>query len=190
MPTFFPLGCGSPLYSIAMTFRKSLILLLIFCWSISHRTPLCQVVIALSWAFPASLSLMLASLTWSIRHIVRACLMSSHIEPFYIYPLQLDSPFLSGGDFPSGVVFLHMFPCIDHRCVSLLGTSLFVPWHSSSPRFVTIKNFYSTVSPPHNPQDQRFTTSPHRDKPVMKYTSSTLVLSDIPSIWKVSGSRS
>ena len=42
------LGCGSPLYSIAMTFSKSLILLLIFCWPISLRTPSCQVVNALS----------------------------------------------------------------------------------------------------------------------------------------------
>jgi len=34
------LGCGSPLYSIAMTFSKSLILLLILCWPCSPRTPL------------------------------------------------------------------------------------------------------------------------------------------------------
>ena len=44
----FSLGCGSPLYSIAMTFRKSLILLFILCWPISLRTLLCQVVNALS----------------------------------------------------------------------------------------------------------------------------------------------
>ena len=39
MLTFSPLGCGSPLYSTAMTFRKSLILLLILCWPVSLRTP-------------------------------------------------------------------------------------------------------------------------------------------------------
>ena len=45
----------------------------------------CQVVIALLWVFPTSLSLMLASLTLIIIHIARACLMSSQAEPFYIY---------------------------------------------------------------------------------------------------------
>ena len=84
MLTFCPLGCGSLLYSISMTFRKSLILLLIFCWPISLRTPLCQVVSALSWAFPTLLSLTPASLTLSFIHIARAYLMSSHVEPFCI----------------------------------------------------------------------------------------------------------
>ena len=46
------------------------------------------------------------------------------------------------GDFPSSVVILHTCPCIKHRYVPLLGTSLFSPWHSSPPRFVAIKNFY------------------------------------------------
>ena len=32
----FPLGCGSPLYSITMTLRKSLILLLIFLMAFSQ----------------------------------------------------------------------------------------------------------------------------------------------------------
>ena len=44
----FPLGCGGPLYSIAMTLRKILILLLIFLLDFFPKTPLCQVVIALA----------------------------------------------------------------------------------------------------------------------------------------------
>ena len=47
--------------------------------------------------------------------------MQSH----FIYPLQLDSLFLPGGDFPPSVAILHMYPCIEHRYVPLLGTSLF-----------------------------------------------------------------
>ena len=46
--------------------------------------------------------------------------MQSH----FIYPLQLDS-LLPGGDFPPSVDILHMYPCIEHRYVPLLGTSLF-----------------------------------------------------------------
>ena len=121
----FSLGCGSLLYSTTMTFHKSLILLLIFCWPISLRTPSCQVVNALSWAFPALLSLMPASLTLRFSHIAQACLMSSHAEPFYISFVAW-FPFLPGGDFPSSVNILHMYPCIEHRYVPLLGTSLFV----------------------------------------------------------------
>ena len=47
--------------------------------------------------------------------------MQSH----FLYPLQLDSLFLLGGDFPPSVAILHMYPCIEHRYVPLLGTSLF-----------------------------------------------------------------
>ena len=47
--------------------------------------------------------------------------MQSH----FIYPLQLDSLFLLGGDSPPSVTILHMHPCIEHRYVPLLGTSLF-----------------------------------------------------------------
>ena len=43
----------------------------------------------------------------------------------FIYPLQLDPLFLSGGEFPPSVTILHMDPCIEHRYVPLLGTSLF-----------------------------------------------------------------
>ena len=55
---------------------------------------------------------------------------------------SLISHFLLGGDLPQSVVILHMFPCIENRYALLLGTSLFDPWHSFPPRFVTIKNFY------------------------------------------------
>ena len=37
----------------------------------------------------------------------------------------LTIPFLPGGDFPSSIDILHMYPCIEHRYVPLLGTSLF-----------------------------------------------------------------
>ena len=70
----------------------------------------------------------------------------SHVQPsraiLYIF-CSLIPHFLLGGDFPPSVVILHMFPCIEHRYVPLLGTSLFDPWHSSPPIFVTIKHFYS-----------------------------------------------
>ena len=55
-----------------------------FCWPSPPRTPLYQVVIALSWVVPTLLSLMSASLTLIINHIAQSCLMSSQAEPFYI----------------------------------------------------------------------------------------------------------
>ena len=145
MLTFSLLGCGSPLYSTAMTFCKSRILLLILCWLISLRTPSCQVVNALSWVLFALLSFMLAPLTFRFSHIARACLMSSHAEPFYI-SFAAWFPIFTRGDFPPSVAILHMCPCIEHRYVLLLGTSFLVPWASSPPRFVTIKHFYSFSS--------------------------------------------
>ena len=69
--------------------------------------------------------------------------MSSQAKPFYIYIFSLIPHFLLGGDFPPSVVILHMFPCIEHRYLPLLGTSLFSPWHSYTPYFVTMKHFYS-----------------------------------------------
>ena len=142
MLTFFPLGCGSLLYSIPISFPKILILLLIFLLAFFPRTLLCQVVIALSWVLLSFLSLMWASWTLIISHIARACLMSTQAEPFYI-SFAAWFPIFLGGDFPPSVVILHMCPCIEHRHVLLLGTSLFVPWHSSPPRFVNIKHFNS-----------------------------------------------
>ena len=73
----------------------------------------------------------------------------SHIQPskaiLHIF-CNLIPHFLPGGDFPPSVVILHMFPCIEHRYVPLLGTSLFSCGHSSPPRLVTIKHFYSFSS--------------------------------------------
>ena len=89
------------------------------------------------------MSLMSASLTLIISHIARACLMSSKADRFYISFAAWFPIFLSGGYFSSSFIILHMFPCIENRYVPLLGTSLFVPWHSSPPIFVTIKHFYS-----------------------------------------------
>ena len=128
-----------------MTFRNSLILLLIFCWPISLRNPPCQVVNALSWAFPALLSFMMATLTLHFSHIARACLMSSHAEPLFI-SFAAWFPFLPGGDFPPSVDILHMYPCIEHRYVPLLGTSLFSLMTLVSSYSVTIKQFYSFSS--------------------------------------------
>ena len=69
----------------------------------------------------------------------------SHVQPcraiFYI--LHNLFPFLSGGDFPSSVDILHMYPCIEHRYVPLLGTSLFSLVTLLSSQFVTIKLVYS-----------------------------------------------
>ena len=127
MPMVSPLGCGSPLYSTAMTFCKSLIILLIFCWPISLRTTSCQVLNALSWDFPTLLSFMSASLTLRFSHTAQACLMSSHVEPFYISFVSWFL-FLSGGDFPPSVAILHMYPFIENRYVLLLGTSFVFPY--------------------------------------------------------------
>ena len=51
--------------------------------------------------------------------------------------------FSPGGDFPLSVDILHMCPCIEHRHVPLLGTSLFAPMTLVSSQSVTIKQFYS-----------------------------------------------
>ena len=137
-----PLRFGSPLYSTSMTLSKSFILLLNFMLAISLGLPcICQVVIALSWALLAFLSLMSASLTFIISHISQACLMSSQVEPLYIL-YSLIPIFSPGGDIPSSVVILHMFPCIKHRYVPLLGTSLFPPWHLSPPRCIALLFFF------------------------------------------------
>ena len=69
----------------------------------------------------------------------------SHVQPcraiFYI--LRSLIPFLPGGDFPPSVDILHMYPCIEHRYVPLLGTSLFAIMTFVSSQFVTIKLVYS-----------------------------------------------
>ena len=125
-----------------MTFCKSLIPLLILCWPISLRTPVWQVIIAFSWAFPALLSLMPTSLTLRFRTYSPSL---SHLYPCraILYILCSLIPFLLGGDFPPSVDILHMCPCIEHRYVPLLGTSLFPPMTLVSFESVTIKQFYS-----------------------------------------------
>ena len=142
MRTFSPLGCGSLLYSTSMTFRKSLILLLIFCWPISPRTPSCQVVNALSWDFPALLSFMLVPLTLHFSHIAWACLMYSHAEPFFI-SFAAWFPFYWEGIFPrvsisySCILALSigMFHCLELVCFPYMTLV--------SSYFVTIKLVYS-----------------------------------------------
>ena len=52
--------------------------------------------------------------------LVSCLAMQSHL----LYTSQLVS-LLSVGDFPPSVYILHMYPCIEHRYVPLLGTSLF-----------------------------------------------------------------
>ena len=130
MLTFCLLRSGSSLYSISMTFCKSLILLLIFYWPISPRTPLFQVVIPLSWAFPAFLSLTLASLTLCFSHIAWACLMSSHVEPFFI-SFAAWFPFYREGIFPRVSISytcilalrIGMFHCLELVCLPLWQSS-------------------------------------------------------------------
>ena len=124
MLTFCTLGCGSLLYSTAMTFHKSLILLLIFYWPIPLRTPSCQVVNALSWALPALLSFMLAPLTLRFSHIARACLMSSHAEPFFIsfaacFPFYWEGIFLRVSISYTCILALSigMFHCLELVCL-------------------------------------------------------------------------
>ena len=128
----FFLGCGSPLYSTAMTFCKSLILLLIFCWPISLRTPSCQVVNALSWALLALLSFMPALLTLFFSHIAQACLMSSHVDPFFI-SFAAWFPFYREGIFSRVLISytcildlsIGMFHYLELVCLPL--------WHPSPP---------------------------------------------------------
>ena len=127
-----PLGCGSPLYSIAMTFSKSLILLLILCWPWPPGLPLYQVVDALSWALPVLLSFMPAPLTLRFSHIARACLMSSHAEPFFI-SFAAWFPFYREGILPR--------VSISYTCILVLSIGMFHSlelvffplWHSSPP---------------------------------------------------------
>ena len=116
MLMFFPLGCGSLLYSTTMKFLKSLILLLILCWHVPLRTPLCQVVNALSWDFPSLLSFMPAPLTLRFSHIARACLMSSHAEPLFI-SFATWFPFYQEGIFPR--------VSISYTCVLALSIGMF-----------------------------------------------------------------
>ena len=132
MLTSCSLRCGSPLYSISMTFHKSLILLLIFCWPISFRTPLCQVVIALSWAFPTLLSFMPTSLTLRFRHIAQACLMSSHVEPFYI-SFAAWFPFYQEGIFPRVSLSYTCILALSIGMLHYLELVCFPWWHSSPP---------------------------------------------------------
>ena len=69
----------------------------------------------------------------------------SHVYPYraILYILHSLFPFLPVGDFPSSVDILHMYPCIEHRYVPLLGTSLFSLMTLVSSQFVTIKLVYS-----------------------------------------------
>ena len=52
--------------------------------------------------------------------------MSSQEEPFIYILCILITP-LPGRDLPPSVIILHMFTCIEHRYVPLLGTSLHSP---------------------------------------------------------------
>ena len=93
------LGCGSPLYSIAITFSKSLTLLLILCWPWFPRLPCIKL-----WMHYHELCLpywALCQPPWGcvFNHIAWSCLMSSHAEPF-LYPSHLVSLFYREGIFP------------------------------------------------------------------------------------------
>ena len=79
------LRSGSPLYSTAMTFRKSFILLLNFMLAIFLRTPLymssCNCIIM---SFACLIEPYVSFLTLIISHIAWAYLMSIHAETFCI----------------------------------------------------------------------------------------------------------
>ena len=129
-----PLGCGSPLYNIAMTLSKSFILLLTYMLAFSPGLPcIYQVVIALSCVFLSLLSLMPAFLTLIIIHIAQACLMSSHPEPFYISFAAWFPIFYREGTFP--------WVSLSYTCVLALSIGMFrylelvcFPiWHLSPP---------------------------------------------------------
>ena len=110
-----------------MSLHKSLVLLLIFLLAFFPRTPLCQVVIALSLVLLALLRFMSASLTFIISYIAQACLMSSHVEPFYISFATWFPIFYQEGTFPwvslSYTCFLAlrigMFHCLELVCFPL-----------------------------------------------------------------------
>ena len=136
-----PLGCGSPLYSISMTFSKRLILLLILCWPWTPPDSLVSSCGCIIMRFACLIELYADSPDIAFQPY---SLSLSHVQPsraiLYIF-CNLIPHFLPGGDFPPSVVILHMCPCIEHRYVPLLGTSLLVPWHSSPPRFVLESTF-------------------------------------------------
>ena len=105
------------LFSHAMSLSKSFILLLSFMLAMSPGLPCkCQVVIALSWAFPTLLSFMPDSLTLIFSHIAQACLMSSHAEPFYI-SFATWFPFYWEGIFPR--------VSLSYTCILALSIGMF-----------------------------------------------------------------
>ena len=64
----------------------------------------------------------------------------SHVQPCraILYILCSLIPFLLGGDFPPSVDILHMCPCIEHRYVPLLGTSLFALYDRVLPYYTAL----------------------------------------------------
>ena len=110
-----------------MSLTKRFIILFNFMLVVPPGIPcIYQVVIAFSWVFLSFLSFMPAPWLWVISHIARVCLMSNQAKPFYISFPPWSSPLL-GGDLPPSFIILHMFPCIEHRYVPLLGASLTIP---------------------------------------------------------------
>ena len=132
MLTYFPLGCGSPLYSIHVFAQEC-------------HTPL-DLFVGL---FPqdslmSSCNCIIMSFSYLIDPYASFPDFDyqpyspslSHVQPcrdiLYIFR-SLIPHFLPRGDLPSSVIILHIFPCIEHRYVPLLGTSLFSPGHSFPP---------------------------------------------------------
>ena len=67
----------------------------------------------------------LCQLPWHCVSAIYPEIVSSLAMQSHFYILRSLIPFLPGGDFPPSVDILHMYPCIEHRYVPLLGTSLF-----------------------------------------------------------------
>ena len=134
-----------PFYSITMNLRKSLILLLIFLLALFLQDSLMSSCNCIIMSF-ACLIEPYANFPDFDYQLYSPSL--SHVQPCraILYILCSLIPFLPKGDFPPSVDILHTYPCIEHRYVPLLGTSLFSPMTLVSSYSVTINQFYSFSS--------------------------------------------
>ena len=83
-----------------------------------------------------------ASLTLIISHIAWSCLMSSQEDPFYISFTASFPIFYQEGTFPWVSLSCTYFLALSIGMFHYLELVCLLPWYSSPPRFVTIKNFY------------------------------------------------
>ena len=134
---------GSPLYSFHVFEQEPHIALEIYASHLPHGLPFISSCNCISCIFLSLLKFMSAPRFIFIIHIARAHLNPSQVEIF-VYLFHLDHPLL-GGDLPPSVFILHMFPCIEHRYVPLLGTSL-LAHDTRLLLYMYYKHFYSFSS--------------------------------------------